>query len=174
MSRSSVLGAAGSPLRHTLGACLIASLWLSPGPRIGFSRLITPCAAYQISALAVRASLSLQFPCRVAAVAPRAMIEVVTIVARNGVAALALTPVLPEATSVGTLSAQSRRPRPWSATSAIRQLATFPLSQTRWTVSNAGRTRARESIVRLVDRVAVRSEFAKFQLDAIGKETSWQ
>ena len=44
-----------------------------------------------------------------------------------------------------------------------------------WTVSNAGMTRAVESIViRLVDCVAVQSEFAaKCQLDAIGKETPW-
>src|ERR1700722_19875839 len=33
-------------------------------------------------------------------------------------AALAPIPVLPEATLIGTLSAQLRRPKPWSATSA--------------------------------------------------------
>jgi hypothetical protein len=42
---------------------------------------------------------------------------------RNGTAAFAPTPVLPEATPVGPLSAQLRRPRPWSATSDI--LAAF-------------------------------------------------
>ena len=39
--------------------------------------------------------------------------------ARNGTAAVARTPVLPEATLIGSLSAQLRRPRPRSATSAI-------------------------------------------------------
>jgi hypothetical protein len=53
---------------------------------------------------------------------------------------LARTPVLPEATRVGALPAQSRRPRPWSATSAIRRFET-PLNRLK--CANSGRCRLR-------------------------------
>jgi hypothetical protein len=43
----------------------------------------------------------------------------------NRTAALARIPVPPEAHTLGALSAQLRRPRLWSTTSAIRRLATF-------------------------------------------------
>jgi hypothetical protein len=46
--------------------------------------------------------------------------------AQNGTTATARTPVLPEATPVGVLCAQLRRPRPWSATSALRRLWPSP------------------------------------------------
>src|SRR5208337_1927096 len=46
---------------------------------------------------------------------------VMPIHARNGMAALGRTPVLPEATSVGALSAQLSRPRTRSRTAAIRR-----------------------------------------------------
>ncbi len=48
---------------------------------------------------------------------------------RDGMAALARTPVLPKATRVGAQSAQLRRPRPRSATSAQRRLATLACSR---------------------------------------------
>jgi hypothetical protein len=63
------------------------------------------------------------------------MIEIATIAARNGVAALALTPVLPEATSVGAFSAHLRRPRPRSATSTLRR---FETSLKRLKCANSG------------------------------------
>ena len=43
--------------------------------------------------------------------------------------AMARTPVLPEATPEGALSAQLRRPRPRSATAALRQLPSFDCSR---------------------------------------------
>jgi hypothetical protein len=42
--------------------------------------------------------------------------------ARNGMTAMARTPLLPEPTLVGALSAQLRRPRPQPAVSALRRL----------------------------------------------------
>jgi hypothetical protein len=50
---------------------------------------------------------------------------------RNGMTAMAVTPALPEATRVGALSAQLRRPRPRSGTSAQRRLRTNRASRLR-------------------------------------------
>jgi hypothetical protein len=46
--------------------------------------------------------------------------------APDGMTAMARTPVLPGATPVGSLSAQLRRPRPRSATGALRRLRPSP------------------------------------------------
>jgi hypothetical protein len=52
------------------------------------------------------------------------MIEIVTIAASNGVAALALTPVLPEPTSVGALSAQIEASK--AAVCYVRNTSSIP------------------------------------------------
>jgi hypothetical protein len=90
---------------------------------------------------------------------------------------MARTPVLP----LGGPGAAAVRPTANSTATihndrltSIRDIPRF--LRRVWNVFNVGMARALGSIViRLVDRVAVQSEFAaKFQLDAIGKETSWQ